>query len=515
MVFVLVSMMNGALVSFSKPEDFSTFVHVGTYVAPHALGLSLLNVLLVLCLTFVFGGLPAWVLHTYRLPWPSLIETCHLLALAMPSYFLASIAVDVFSGTSWGVPFTKALRSPWGLSLIQGLALSPYVFVGFLLSLRLDSLRAAEASEVLGRSPKSIFFQVVLPLSRPALIGAFILVALEVLNDYGTASLLGQTTVVVLIYDTWAAHNSLGAALQFSCLVLLVVFALVATEYHLRQRVPRHFRQGPHNKHCPKVIPIVRQIFGFVVCLLPPLLGWVLPSLFLIIVSFHTFTQRGFSRDLYQAWVTSSYLAFISAFLGVVFAFFICVGVCQHSSSGRLWLKSLCMLGYGIPGTLLALGLLTPMVALDQGLRSLLEWLGQPFHFSSLMLSGTALVLAYLMKFQAVGYHNLDATLAKIPRNIDRVVQLAGLSPFQAQFLIYAPLLRRSLAASGLLIFIDTLKELPATLLLAPFNMVTLAVHGYSAAGRGVFEEGAPSMLVLISMSGFATLLFRYLISHR
>ena len=344
---------------------------------------------------------------------------------------------------------------------------------------------------------------VALPLARPALAIGLSLALLETLNDIGASEYLGVQTLTLAVFTTWLNRGSLPAAAQIACVMLLVVAGLIALERYGR----RNRRFAIPERQPRLVIPIDlagwRRWLALAVCALPVALGFVVPAGFLVREVIVRGLLVGFDADLIRHTVTTVVLA------GSATAIAIGLGI-GAAIAARLVPRPLvaaCLLvaglGYAVPGTVLALGLLWPLVAIDGGIN----WVARLFGGAGVGLlvagSGAAVVIAYVIRFLSIATGAMQAGLGRISMHVDDAARTLGARTGELVRLIHAPLMRPALGGAALLVFVDCLKELPATLLLRPLNVETLPTYIYQFATRGSFEEGALASLLIVAVGIF------------
>jgi iron(III) transport system permease protein len=352
-----------------------------------------------------------------------------------------------------------------------------------------------EAARMLGESRRGAFFRVALPLARPALAVGLSLALLETLNDIGASEFLGVNTLTVAVYTTWITRSDLAGAAQIACAMLFVVVALVWLERHGRQ----HQRFGSAQR-MRAVQP--RRLRGgaawaaTATASLPVLVGFVAPALYLVWESAKRLYQgggisRGLVASLGNTLALAAGVTVVAVAAGLVVAW---AARGQGSRPNRArWQARVAALGYAVPGTVLAIGLLTPALAFDGALATAMGWQGLP-----LMGAGVVLVVACVIRFLAMPVGGIEAGLARIPPAIEQASRLLGETTAGTLRRVHLPLLRPALAAGALLVFVDAMKELPATLLLRPANFDTLATWLYAEAARGTYEEGAIAALAIV-----------------
>lgn len=494
------------------PTD-DVWPHLLRYVLPQATRDTLLLLLGVGSVTLVAGVGPAWLVSRYDFVGRGAMLWLLPLPLAIPTYIAAYVYVDLFEPlglihralSPWfGVREVTALlpqlRSLPGAIAIIGVVLAPYVYLSARAAFQLQSAEFIEAARVLGAARMTILCRIVWPSVRPALAVGLALVALETLNDIGASEYLGVRTLTVAIFTTWLNRGSLGGAAQLALAMIAVAALLVAIERRGRQQAAAEF-----SAESPRLLPRVslrglRGAGALAACLMPVALGFAVPFLYLAGESL----RRGlFAGDDALARATVHSIAYAALAVAIAMLLALMVAMARrwrHSPLTRL-ASAIAPAGYGLPGLVLALGLLTPVLAIDNALNAVAAWLHAPPPGLVLIGTGAAVVIAYVIRFLAVPSGFLAAGLARIPADYDDSAATVGASRLVSLRRVHLPLLGPALGGAALVVFVDALKELPATLLLRPLNVETLATSIYQYASRGSFEEGAAAALLIVAAS--------------
>ncbi len=490
--------------------------HLFQFVLPNALrntGLLLLGVgVLVSCL----GVGAAWLITAYDFPGRRVLQWALLLPLAVPTYIVAFAYLDLLHpigpvqslirdllGYSSPREFRLPdLRSLGGAVFLLGFVLYPYVYLSTRAMFATQSASLLEAARIMGESGRSVFFRVALPMARPAIAVGVSLALLETLNDIGASEFLGVQTLTVSIYTTWVTRSDLAGAAQIAVSMLVIVAGLITIERYGRRRQAYAGNQRSEPIRPTRLRGAARWL-ALALGLIPVVIGFVAPSLYLLNETIKHLAQAGAvsSQLLASAWNTIyiaalATLATLSCGLIVAWA----ARAVRHGRKPRFArvLAGISSLGYAIPGTVLAIGLLTPLVLFDSFYNQVLSWLGLKPAGLVLMGSTLALMLAYTLRFLAISIGGLEAGLARIPPSLEQASRLLGETPGGTLKRVHLPLLRPAMGAAALLIFVDAMKELPATLLLRPMNFDTLATWLYAEAARGTYEEGAVAALAIV-----------------
>jgi iron(III) transport system permease protein len=491
-----------------------TWPHLVANVLPGALRRTLGLTAGVGILTLAIGTGTAWLVTMYRFPGRRLFEWLLLLPLAIPTYIIAFCYLELFDYS--GVLQTSLrslfgwrnaqdywfpdIRSLGGAIFVMSAVLYPYVYITARASFLAQSVCVLEVSRTLGRTAPATFWEVALPLARPALAAGVALALMETLNDIGAVEFFGVKTLTVAVYDTWLDRNSLAGAAQIACIMLAFVFAVLGIERAMRAGRRFHHTTGRY-RHLPEEsLHGARGALAFLACALPLLFGFFIPASVLV-RNAAVHVAAGLAPEFWRAAVNSLLLSAAAACLAVVFA--VALGYARRQTRSKLIhvLSAVPAISYAVPGTVLAIGLLIPLASLDNGIDTLMRSLfGLP---TGLLLSGSAfaLVLAYTIRFLAASFGAVEAGLSKISRNTDAAARTLGATISETLWRVHLPLLRPALGAAALLVFVDSMKELPATLLLRPFNFDTLATHVFTLASLYRYEEAGLSALTIVVAS--------------
>jgi iron(III) transport system permease protein len=477
-------------------------------------------------LTLGFGACTAWLVTMCRFPGRALLDRLLVLPLAMPTYIVAYAYVELLdyagpvqrvlrSLTGWGSArdyWFPDVRSMGGAILVLSAALYPYVYLSARASFVQQSVCVLEVARTLGRTSAGAFWSVGLPLARPALAAGVALAAMECLNDLGAVQYLGVRTLSVSIYTAWLQQSNLGGAAQISLIAVLLVLALIMAERALRGHSRFHHSTGRY-----RAIPFTdlegwRGAAAAAFCAVPVALGFAAPFA-LLVTQATAHVQEAFAASFWQAARNSIGVAAAAALVTVALALVLAYARRVAPNAIARGAVRGAGLGYALPGTVLALGLIIPLAAFDNRLDALLRaTLGIS---SGLLLSGSlfVLVLAYTVRFLTVALSALEAGFERLSPNLDAAARALGETALSALWRVHVPLLTPALGAAALLVFVDGMKELPATLLMRPFNFETLATHVYSYAGLELFENATPGALMIVLVGLIPTLLLHQAIA--
>ncbi|MBB1093421.1 iron ABC transporter permease [Rhodopseudomonas palustris] len=488
--------------------------HLLAYVLPQSLRDTALLLAGVGTLTLLIGAGTAWLVSSHDFPGRALLIWLLPLPLAVPTYLSAYVYVDLFEPLGLAhrkltllMPAAEAvhwlphLRSLPGAVLLLALVLYPYVFLSARAVFQAQSADAIEAARTLGAGRFTILRRVILPMARPALAVGVALAALETLNDIGASEYLGVRTLTVSVFSTWLNRGSLAGAAQLS-LVLLGFAALLITV----ERIGRRNANVEFSAENPRLRPRTRLAglkgsLAFAACLLPALLGFIVPAAYLLGESLRRSLAGRIDPSLWRDALHTVTLASIATALALMLGLIVILAARWRPSRTATAAVSVAQLGYALPGLVLALGLLAPLLALDGAIATFAQSIGLASPGLLLMSSGGAVIAAYVIRFLAVPTGLLKAGFERIPRDYDDSARAAGASRLVTLAKIDLPLLKPALLGAAILVFVDCLKELPATLLLRPLNVDTLSTSIYQYASRGSFEEGALAALIIVAAS--------------
>ena len=442
-------------------------------------------------LALPLGVIPAWLVTSFRFPLSRQLEWALLLPLAFPAYIIAYTYTGLldFAGPaqSWlreafgGGYWFPEVRSLPGAAVMLALVLYPYVYLLTRSAFQEQSACAVEAARVLGAGPARAFFRVALPLARPAIVAGLSLALMETLADYGVVQYFGVATFTTGIFRTWFGLGSNVAAAQLSALLMGFVLVLILLENRARKQARYHHASSRYRPAAPKALHGWRGGLAFALCALPVGFGFIIPAAQLSVWAAQTYGASMNRQFLALTW-HSVELALIASALALGAALALAYARRLQPGPVTYAVNRLLSLGYAVPGTVIAIGVLLPFTWLD---RQLAKWLDLLLDVDpGLALSGTIaiLVFAYLTRFLAVSLNTVEAGLEKIRPAMDEASRSAGVGGFGLLRRVHGPMMRSSLLAAALLVFVEVLKELPATLILRPFNYNTLAVRVFELA---------------------------------
>ena len=468
--------------------------------------------------TLIIGIGTACLCGLCEFPGRKLLSGLLLLPLAFPPYIIAYTYTGLldFSGPiqeflretfawSYGDYWFPEIRSISGAIIMLSLVLYPYVYLLTRIAFSEQPSSFREASHILGIGFRRTFFKTLLPLARPAIIAGLTLAVMETLADYGTVHYFGIPTFTTGIFRTWFGLGDRIAATQLASLLLICVFFIIAIERYSRKSTKY---QVPVNGQKRWRYPLsgVNAFLAIVVCIVPILLGFIIPGIQLLLWAIKT-APEVINSSFYLLIFNTIKLALIVATLVMIIATFLTYGKRVSTNFLAPYTVSISAMGYAVPGIIIAVGVLLPFAWLDNFFDA---WLDNKFGISSgLLLTGTlaALVFAHMVRFMAIGLNSVDASFCKIHRNIDDAAQLLGHKALDRFFSVHLPLIRSGILTAGLLVFVEVIKELPATLVLRPFNFNTLAVRTYELASDERLADSACSAILIVAVGLFPILI--------
>ena len=466
---------------------------------------SLLLCLLVALGVVSMGSVSAAAVSLFDFPGRQTLSWLLLLPLAMPAYVVAYAYTDFFqySGflqnwlrlhTGWQGALWPDIRSTWGAALVLSLSLYPYVYLLSRSALLDRAPQLMEAARLLGASLPRRIFQVALPLARPAIAAGLALAMMETLADFGVSSYFGVPTFSTGIYKAWLVMDNRVAAAQLSSFLLLLVALVLWMEYRAQARLRFVTRRGAARTNESQALRLHgwRAALAFALCALPVLLGFVFPLLIMGHALWVGSQQQAMPWAAFAGWFWNSLrLGGMTAVLAVGLALVLAHGVRARPTWWRRFITQLAGMGYAVPGAVIVVGLLLPLAWIQQ------RW---PDSGAGYWLTATLLGLlwAYLVRFMAVALQSIQSGYSRISMSADESARMLGSPARDVFWRVHWPLLRPSAATALLLVWVDVMKELPATLVLRPFNTDTLAVMAYQLARDERLGEAALPSLALV-----------------
>ena len=522
---VLLSLPIFTILSFILHPSSEIWQHLVDTVLSEYLVNSALLMSGVGAVTLVIGVGCAWLTSVCVFPGKKFFAWALLLPLAFPGYIIAYTYTGMFdfagpvqtwirAVTGWGPGeyFFPEIRSIGGAVTMFSLVLYPYVYLLSRAAFLEQSVCVLEVSRTLGCSVWSSFFRVALPLARPAIVAGLSLVLMETLADYGTVSYFGLGVFTTGIFRTWFGLGDAAAAAKLAAILLLFVFTLVVIERLSRKRAQYHHTTNRYSALPQYRLSGYRALLAVCACLLPLCFGFLLPASQLGLWAFETYATM-IDAAFIKLTINSIMLALSAAVIAVMLALFLAYGKRLFKSNSITAAIRVVATGYAIPGTVVAIGVIIPFAWFDNSLDS---WLREHYDFSSgLLLSGSlfAVMFAYMVRFLAISIQSVEAGLVKVKPSMDEVARSLSYTPAEILMQVHLPLMKGTVLTAFLIVFVDVMKELPATLILRPFNFNTLAVRAYELAADERLADSSTAALMIVVVGLVPVILLSHSIS--
>lgn len=493
-------------------ESDDAFSHLmDTVMATYTINTFLL-VVGVAFLSLLLGLPSAWLMAMCRLPTEKTLQWALVLPLAIPGYIVGYIYTDwldyagpiqiflrdVFGWQSMGDYWFPDIRTLTGASVVLALVLYPYVYLLARAAFMEQSNSLLQSARLLRCSAWESFCRISLPLARPSIAVGLSLVAMEALGDFGTVSYFAVNTLTTAVYDTWLGYSNLNAAAKISAIMLLVIFLLISSERYSRRKQKLFQPQFSSNDDMRYRLTGWKKWAALCWCWGLVSFAFIFPLLQLCYYAYGYF-EESWTNEFQQYTINSLKVSFIAAAIAVIIALLVNFYKRLDGVPSSVIPMRISSLGYAVPGTVLAIGVMLPMTNADHLINDVAKLfdLGRP----GLLLSGSifALVFAFVVRFSAVAIGSIESSLSKIPPSLDMASRTMGYSVGPMLQRVHLPLIRRGCLIAGLLVFIESMKELNAALLLRPFNFETLATYVYNFASDEQLELAAlPAVLLVL-----------------
>ncbi len=479
------------------------------------------------CLGVLLLGVPAaWITTMYRFPGRRFFEWALILPLAFPAYVVAYTYTDFlqFSGplqtalrdfTGWTAAdyWFPEIRSLGGAAVILSFVLYPYVYLLARASFLEQSVCVLEVSRSLGHGPLSTFFRVALPLARPAIAAGAALALMETLADYGTVSYFSVQTFTTGIYRTWFSLGDPIAASKLAACLLLFVLLVLSLEAYSRRQTQYHHTSKKYRRLAGDTLNAWWSAGAIIACSIPILLGFLLPLIILVDLAA---SDGAWSIDarLVSIAFNTFILGSLAALIVVTIAALLTFGLRLYPHAITRLAHRMAGMGYAIPGSVIAVGVLVPLGLFDNAVD---QWFRDTWGVSTgLLLTGSigALLFAYAVRFAAVALQTTNSAFAKISGNLDSAARVLGATPGGLLFRVHLPIMRGSLLTAGLIVFVEVVKELPATVIMRPFNFDTLAVQAHNLAADERLGEAAMPAIAIVAVGILPVILMARAISN-
>ncbi|MBE7688071.1 ABC transporter permease subunit [Tenacibaculum finnmarkense genomovar ulcerans] len=506
-LFVAIPILTVFINLFYGPGE--TWGHFLEHLLPNYLKNSLILIIGTSILTLFFGISSAWVVSRYHVPFRKQLEWLLIIPLAIPSYITAYAYAGIFDyGGIVAKVFSLKIdvMNHAGLIFVLSISLYPYIYVASRAFFLNQSNNIIEASKLLGASERKTFFKLILPLARPAFAGGLVLVLMEVLNDYGAAKYYGISTFTTGIFRAWFSLEEPETAIYLSAILVIIIFLLITAEKWQRRKIGYFNATKNHQKVTRETVSKRLRITFFMIAFTPVLFGFLLPFMQLLYWAFLTY-EEVFTSEFITIAFQSFGIATISAFTTVVFALLLIFLSKWNRLSILKSIAKIGVLGYAIPGAVIAVGVLIPTLSLDKWLVTFMK---TNFDIKiGFIINGTIMVLvyAYLVRFLAVAYNPIESNSLKFGKSLSEASKLLGSGTLKTFIKIEFPLLKPAILSAFILVFVDVMKELPLTLILKPYHINTLAVKAYEYASDELIAEAALPAICII-LTGILPILF-------
>ena len=498
------------VLQFNFHPRTDTWQHLLDYVLIDYIKNSFLLAIGVAIGTFIIGVPAAWLCALYQFPGKKFLEFLLLLPLAMPAYIVAYTYTGIldFSGPlqsflrslfdwSYGDYWFPEIRSLGGAIVMFSFVLYPYVFLLTRSTLIIQSSNVLDVSRLLGASSIERLTSIIIPLARPAIAAGVTLALMETLADYGTVQYFGVDTFTTGIFRTWFGFGEPGTAAQLSSILMLTVFILFLLEQRQRKRIRYHNPSNTSRATHQHRLTGITAFQAIIACALPPLFGFLIPFIQLSIWGLETASTM-VDKQFWELAMNSFVLAASAAIVTLIVATILAYGKRTTDNYFIKWLINLCAMGYAVPGIIIAVGTLIIFTTLDNWI---INFLKSNFNINSeLIFTGTifALIFAHTVRFLSLALQTVSASLSKINHSIDEASRLLGNNLFTTLRSIHLPLIRSGLLTAALLVFVEVMKELPATLIMRPFNFNTLSVRAYELASDERLADASTAALAIV-----------------
>ncbi|EKO3437894.1 iron ABC transporter permease [Vibrio fluvialis] len=487
------------------------FAHLLSTVMPTYAFNTVVLTLSVMALALLFGIPSAWLMAMCRLPGEKVLQWALVLPLAIPGYIVGYIFTGWFDyagpiqvwlreQTGWmaGEYYFPDIRSLAGASIVLALVLYPYVYLMCRAAFMEQNVSLLESARLLKCSPWESFRRISLPLVRPSIAVALSLVAMETVGDFGTVSYFAVNTLTTAVYDTWMNYSNLTAAAKISAVMLVIVLLLLSAERYSRRRQKLYQSQFNSHEDFRYALRGWKKWLALLWCWGLVCVAFIFPLLQLLSYAY-TYFEQSWTAEFREYALNSLQVSLSAAVIGVAVALVVNFYSRLKSNRVSVALMRLSSMGYAVPGTVLAIGVMVPVLTLDHAVNDVakaMQW-GRP----GLIFSGTmfAIIFALIVRFSAVAIGSIESSLNKISPSLDMAARTMGCQANAMLWRVHLPLVRRGALIAGLLVFIESMKELNAALLLRPFNFETLATYVYNYASDEHLELAAlPAVLLVL-----------------
>ena len=457
-----------------------------------------------------FGVSCAWIVTKYKFPFRKIIDLFLLLPLSIPPYIAAISYGEIFDYSSYLQTFSRQnfanviphdflnIRSLPGVIFIFSITLYPYVYIISRAAFSEISNTYTDIGRTLGLKQANIFFKVILPLAIVPILGGVILSILESLNDFGTVQYYGINTFTTGIYKTWVGLGDINLAAQISIFFLFFIFIIIFLQKRFFFYEKKDLKISSYKETKLKFLSKSQNIFLIFFCLIPPVLGFFIPFVFLLLNSIKSL-EFFILKDTIVNTLNTVFLGLSVSLIIIILSLLINYSVRIKKTKINLFFNKISSLGYAIPGSIVAIGILIPFTFLDNFIiiffQNNLQLNIEAFFTGSIFI----LCFAYIVRFFTISQTNLESSFNRISNNIDDTARVLGKKPLPILLNIHLPLMSLSILLTLILVFIEVIKELSATLILRPFNFDTLAIQVYEyASEEKIIESSVPSLIIVV-----------------
>lgn len=499
-----------AIFTTAVGETDELFSHLMSTVMPTYAYNTVVLVFGTMCLSLIFGIPSAWIMAMCRIPGERVLQWALVLPLAMPGYIVGYIFTDWFDFagpvqillrdiTGWGPGeyWFPDIRTLSGAIIVLSLVLYPYVYLLCRAAFMEQNVSLLQSARLLKCSPWESFRRISLPLARPSMAVGLSLVAMETVGDFGTVSYFAVNTLTTAVYDTWLGYSSLTAAAKISAIMLVIVILLLSSERYSRRKQKLFQNQFNSREDFRYQLNGWKKWLALFWCWGLVCVAFLFPLGQLLIYAYKYFAQS-WTAEFREYAMNSLNVSVLAAVIGVLVALIVNFNQRVNPGKRNLAYMRLSSMGYAVPGTVLAIGVMVPVLFMDHLVNDIakaMEW-GRP----GLIFSGSmfALIFAMVVRFSAVAIGSIESSLSKVSPSLDMASKTMGCNTNQMLRRVHLPLIKRGALIAGLLVFIESMKELNAALLLRPFNFETLATYVYNYASDEHLELAAMPAVLLV-----------------
>ncbi|WP_078544020.1 ABC transporter permease [Litchfieldia alkalitelluris] len=518
-IFILIILLPNILIAvnfFGEPNE--NWFHIKEFLLLDIFYNTTILLVFTGVTTTIIGTSLAWMITVYSFPLRNFFKWGLILPLAIPPFIGAYTYQGMVNYTGFIQTTLRntfdiqvnqkyfSMMSMEGTIFIFTMFLFPYVYVISKSFLENQSSSIIENARLLGANSLETFFRVVLPISRTAIVGSVVIVMLEVINDYGVVKYFGIQTFITSIFQTWFAMGDKESAFKLAGTLMVVVIAILMLEKIIRGRKQYSYSTSKVSPIRQKKLKGVKAWGVFSYCLVIFSLGFIIPFVQLFFWMIMTY-ERILSKEFFTLIKNSFFAASTAALLIVIIGLIIANYSRIHKGVLPRILSRITILGYSVPGAVIAIGVITIFLMLDRSLSTLFTMLSFDITFV-LRTSIVMLISAYIIRFLAVGYNSIEAGFEKVGSTFTEASRTLGSSTLGTFFKVDIPMIRGAIIGGFILVFVDILKELPLTMLLQPFNFQTLATRAFRYANDEMISEAASASLLIILISGICIYFF-------